>query len=373
MLRFFIGAVASLALAGTAVSAAPGGDGKGHDKGHGGGEAAHGKAQEGSGGDKRPGNDQAASPSAAKAQKDDSKGSGASVARREDPPMQAPVRPDDRKPGKSDGAGKGQAKIAEKKGDEGQPPKAGKTEGSKRSVAAVPRPPERKDLKQATYKGPKGKQFIVPTNDRVRVITDRRDFDRGSLFRVSAFDGCPPGLAKKYNGCTPPGLDRQSGYSWLQPAWYLHDYDRSYRYRYLDGYMLRLGPGDSVLSYIPLLGGALGIGQVWPSAYDPIALPPYYDDYYGLGPADSYRYYDDAIYRVDPDTAAIQSVAALLTGNSIAIGDPMPAGYDIYNVPYGYRDQYYDGPDAMYRYSDGYIYQLDPTTRLVQAAIELLV
>ena len=28
--------------------------------------------------------------------------------------------------------------------------------------------------------------------------------------------------------------------------------------------------------------------------------------------------------------------------------------------------------DVCYRYSDGYVYQLDPTTRLVQAAIELL-
>ena len=50
----------------------------------------------------------------------------------------------------------------------------------------------------------------------------------------------------------------------------------------------------------------------------------------------------------------------------------MPLGYDVYNVPYPYRGQYLDGPDALYRYSDGYVYQVDPETRLVAAAIELL-
>ena len=50
----------------------------------------------------------------------------------------------------------------------------------------------------------------------------------------------------------------------------------------------------------------------------------------------------------------------------------MPLGYDVYNVPYDYRDRYADGPNANYRYSDGYIYQVDPTTQLIAAAIELL-
>lgn len=375
MLRFFIGTVATFALAGTAVSAAPG------DKEHKdhGGEAAHGSAPSET---KGRGGDRADSPSAPKAERKADKGPPAAEAPREEKRperavMQLPVRTEDPKSGKEAGKpGKpgddreNRARVAEGKAEGAAKAKG---EDKERGFAGAPRPPERKDLKRATYKGPSGKQFIVPTNDRVRVLTERRDFDWGALRRRSAFDGCPPGLAKKYNGCMPPGLDKPRGYTWLEPQWYLSDYDRAYRYRYADGYMLRLGAGDSVLSYIPLLGGALGIGQVWPSAYQPVALPSYYDGYYGLGPEDSYRYYDDAIYRVDPETAAIQSVAALLTGNDIGIGEPMPAGYDIYNVPYGYRDQYYDGPDALYRYSDGYVYQLDPTTRLVQAAIELLV
>lgn len=375
MHRIFIGAMAGVALAGTAVSAAPGGNGKDHGGGHD-GEAAHGAAAEGPG--RGQGEDQAAP--AMKADRERAP----AVARREErqeprPAMRSPVRAEDQKPAKRDEAAKGPAKADERKVAEKNPAREARpgkanagTDDRDRGRAAAPDRPESKDLKHAAYRAPGGRQVIVPTDERVRVLTERRGFDWGSLYRRSAFNGCPPGLAKKYNGCMPPGLDRQRGYGWLEPDWYLRDYDRSYRYRYLDGYMLRLGAGDSVLSYIPLLGGALALGQVWPSAYEPVALPPYYDDYYDLGPADSYRYYDDAIYRVDPDTAAIQSVAALLTGNAIAIGEPMPAGYDVYNVPYGYRDQYYDGPDALYRYSDGYIYQLDPTTRLVQAAIELL-
>ena len=136
--------------------------------------------------------------------------------------------------------------------------------------------------------------------------------------------------------------------------------------------LYRLGTDNSVLGYIPLLGGALSGGRTWPSMYQPVPVPQYYTDYYNLGPTGSYRYADNVLYRVDPQTDAITSIAALLTGDQFAIGQPMPLGYDVYNVPYAYRDRYYDTPDSMYRYADGYVYQIDPTTRLVAAAIELL-
>ena len=114
------------------------------------------------------------------------------------------------------------------------------------------------------------------------------------------------------------------------------------------------------------------IGNPWPSYYDPLPVPPYYVDYYDLGPPGSYRYANDVLYRIDPTTMAIASIAALLTGDDIRIGSPMPPGYDIYNVPYDYRARYPDGPNAWYRYSDGYIYQIDPATGLVTAAIEAI-
>ena len=48
-------------------------------------------------------------------------------------------------------------------------------------------------------------------------------------------------------------------------------------------------------------------------------------------------------------------------------------GYDTYNVPYQYRAQYYDTPDSWYRYGNGNIYQVDPTTRLITAVVAALV
>jgi hypothetical protein len=62
-------------------------------------------------------------------------------------------------------------------------------------------------------------------------------------------------------------------------------------------------------------------------------------------------------------------VAALLSPNSLAIGQPLPIGYSAYNVPYAYRTTYYDTPDAWYRYSNGSIYRVDPASQLVTALV----
>ena len=200
------------------------------------------------------------------------------------------------------------------------------------------------------------------TDDRYR-DNDGPFFARDRDGNPGLINGCPPGLAKKRNGCLPPGQAKKRNYD---AGWFgLSGND----YRYRDGYMVRYG--DSGISgYIPLLGGALSIGQPWPGDFGVSRVPSYYRSYYNLG--DDYRYYDNTLYRLDPETAAITSIAALITGDDITVGQPMPAGYDVYNVPMGYRDRYYDRPDAQYRYSDGYIYQVDPETRLVAAAIELL-
>lgn len=207
---------------------------------------------------------------------------------------------------------------------------------------------------------------------------DGPDFNfRRISTRIS--DGCPPGLAKKYNGCRPPGLTRQQDryrYSRYSPDWWglgrLFG-DRRGSYYYDDGFLLRLGSGGGISGYIPLLGGALSIGNPWPEDYRYARMPAYYEDYYGLGGRDRYRYADNVVYRLDPETAAITSIAALLTGDEFTVGQRMPRGYDVYNVPYSYRDRYYDRPGAMYRYNDGYVYEIDPETRLVAAAIELLI
>ena len=193
-------------------------------------------------------------------------------------------------------------------------------------------------------------------------------------------EGCPPGLARKNSGCLPPGqAKKQFGYS---DNWRGQNFSPSFfglgnlspgRYLYSDGYLMRSNANGGILGYIPLLGGALSVGNLWPTAYQDNPLPDYYVDYYDLGQRDSYRYADNVIYRVDPRDSAIASVAALLTGDEFTVGQPMPQGYDVYNVPYSYRDRYYDTPDEMYRYSDGYVYRIDPKTQLVAAAIDLLI
>jgi len=188
--------------------------------------------------------------------------------------------------------------------------------------------------------------------------------------RPRLIDGCPPGLAKKRNGCLPPGL-AQKEYRSFEPGFFGLNGADGGRYLYQDGYLLRYRP-DGLAGFLPLLGGALGIGNVWPASYQSAPLPAYYSDYYRLGDDRSYRYADNVIYRVNPETSAITSVAGLLTGDDIAIGQPMPRGYDVYNVPLAYRDRYADNPQARYRYANGYVYEIDPANSLVASAIALV-
>jgi hypothetical protein len=199
-----------------------------------------------------------------------------------------------------------------------------------------------------------------------------RDVVRAVAGNRAVIVGCPPGLARKDNGCLPPGQARKIArdYSRYDYLWDRRNDD--YRYRYDDGYLYRTSSSGSLLGYLPLLGGALTTGAVWPNQYEYQAPSAYFSDYYDLSDRYNYRYADGVLYGVDPQTQAIGQVAALLTGQQWNVGQAMPSGYDIYNVPYQYRDRYADTPERMYRYNDGYVYQVDPTTQLVQAVIQLL-
>ena len=44
----------------------------------------------------------------------------------------------------------------------------------------------------------------------------------------------------------------------------------------------------------------------------------------------------------------IGSVVGLLTGDGWNVGAPAPLGYDLYNVPASYRDQYADSNTSAY-------------------------
>lgn len=194
----------------------------------------------------------------------------------------------------------------------------------------------------------------------------RLRFDRG----IGLIDGCPPGLARRNNGCMPPGQVRQQQRAWYSNWW--DRPDRSGNFVYDDGYLYRLAPSGAVAGFAPLLGGALWPGQAWPAQYQAYDVPDYYADYYGFDEPYDYRLADGVIYGLDPQTQAIQSILALVTDNDWQIGQQMPDGYDVYNVPYAYRDQYSDTEESWYRYDDGYVYQVDPTTQLIQAAIQLI-
>jgi hypothetical protein len=219
---------------------------------------------------------------------------------------------------------------------------------------------------------------------------DRRGFDGGGFRdegrRLAGFDqSCPPGLARKSPACVPPGqakklgLGDRIGSDWFRerriPAWYSGFYPETedYYYRYDDeGYIYRIDrEGDLVSSIIPLLGGGFAVGQPLPSGYDIYNVPLQYRDAYYDSDDSLYRYGDNAIYRVDPESGLIESVVALLTGD-VLVGQKLPSGYDAYNLPMAYRDEYYDSDDSLYRYADGNIYQVDAKTQIVQAIVEML-
>lgn len=176
-------------------------------------------------------------------------------------------------------------------------------------------------------------------------------------------------------------------------SWY-PDNDRYY-YRYGDGNAFRVNRNDNLVSGLfPLVSGNYyAPGEPYPASYDFYNVPQPYQRYYPDNAPYNYRYGDGAIYRVNRSNGIVESIVALLTGGGLSgsrgarggglgsllgglgglgIGQPLPAGYDAYNVPYAYRDRYYDTPSANYRYANGSIYQVDPKTQIIQQIISAL-
>jgi hypothetical protein len=119
-----------------------------------------------------------------------------------------------------------------------------------------------------------------------------------------------------------------------------------------------------VENVVPTYAGGYGVGQLLPSAYAYYNVPMQYRSLYYPTADYSYWYAPGAIYQYDQSTSLITSVAALMSPG-FTVGQPLPAGYEVYNVPYDFRATYYDSPAAWYRYNNGYIYQVDPSTMLV--------
>jgi hypothetical protein len=240
--------------------------------------------------------------------------------------------------------------------------------------------------------------------DRRIVRLERRDDDRRDYrdgrdgLRLVGYDrdrdfndGCPPGLAAKNNGCLPPGQAKKlvgralpaAFASSLLPAAYRAYYpdNDDYYYRSGDGLIYRIARSSGYVDgYSPLWGYGVDYepdyyypGEAYPLDYVSFYnVPTPYQSYYQDNDDWLYRYGDGGIYQVDRSSGLVESIVALLAGD-LGVGQPLPAGYDVYNVPYAYRDEYQDTPDHWYRYNDGYIYQVDPKTRLIQAVIQALV
>lgn len=164
--------------------------------------------------------------------------------------------------------------------------------------------------------------------------------------------------------------------NYQQPSYYVPSYYQSFYpdtpydyYRYDDGYVYRIDAGSGyVEDVIPLLDRGYGLGQMLPAGYSYYNVPYQYRDYYYDTPDYYYRYAPGAIYQVDRNSQLITAISSLLTGG-LSVGQPLPPAYSVYNVPLSYRDRYYDTPNSWYRYSDGYIYQVDPATQLITAMV----
>jgi hypothetical protein len=145
-------------------------------------------------------------------------------------------------------------------------------------------------------------------------------------------------------------------------------------YRYDDGYIYEVDPYSRVIqAAIPLPYAGYAVGQPIPAAYPGYAVPATYSGLYNPVDGYDYRYFDGGIYQVQPQTRIVVAPVALVTGHTLAVGQPLPVGYDVYNVPYAYRDRYFDNDQFQYRYADGHIYQVDPQTRLIRSVIDAIV
>lgn len=201
-------------------------------------------------------------------------------------------------------------------------------------------------------------------------------YGAGYLYRVDRRDNLVSALLPLFGGGLMTGQMFPSAYSnyYVPPQYQAFYPDTSdYYYRYNNGYVYQVDRGTSLIAaLIPLLTGGLGMGQMLPASYSMYNVPYQYRSMYYDTPDYTYRYAPGAIYQVDPRTSLITGVPTLLAGD-LAYGAPLPIGYDAYNVPLAYRANYYDTPTAWYRYNDGYIYRVDPTTRLITAVIDALV
>ena len=264
----------------------------------------------------------------------------------------------------------------------------GKPQKAERQAFRASKPAKaERDFQREVRRSDRAERSYVRTEDiRRGDLIDPRSYRGGDLRSANYEGNCPPGLAKKNNGCMAPGqvkkafgLGDRVQQAWFGgynvPAQYSAFYqdtpDQYFRYGD-EGYIYRVDSRTDMISgLVPLLGGGFSVGQPLPAGYDVYNVPyQYRDDYYDTDES-YYRYGDEAIYEVDPQSGMIESIVALL-GGDLNVGQQLPSGYDAYNVPLDYRDEYQDTDENMYRYADGNIYEVDTKTQIIQAIVQML-
>ena len=143
-------------------------------------------------------------------------------------------------------------------------------------------------------------------------------------------------------------------------------------FRYGDGFIYQVDPYTRrIAERYPIYGNDYDymIGEPWPAAYPGYNVPYGYQSLYYDTPQYHYRYANGGIYQVDPTSQVIMALVALVTGQQLNVGQALPQSYAAYNVPFAYRDRYFDSDDEWYRYANGYVYRVDPGSGLIEDAI----
>jgi hypothetical protein len=202
-------------------------------------------------------------------------------------------------------------------------------------------------------------------------------YGNGYIYQVDRRNDIIDALLPLVAGGFVPGMTFPTAYmsNYVPAAYGMNSFypDTPYAdYRYLDGNVYSVDPySGAIEDVIPTYAYGYGVGQMLPAGYGYYNIPAQYRTMYYDTADYQYRYAPGAIYQVDPGSQMITGVASLLAPG-LAVGQPLPAGYGMYNVPMAYRSTYYDTPNAWYRYNNGYIYQVDPTTQLVTAVVRSL-
>ena len=189
------------------------------------------------------------------------------------------------------------------------------------------------------------------------------------MYRVNRGDNLIASMIPLF-GAAMIGQPLQPSYlnNYYQPSYFNAFYPNSPYdcHRYGFGYVYETDCMTGLVEdVIPTYDNGYGVGQILPSSYSYYNVPYAYRSYFADNNDYYYRYAPGAIYQVDRGTSLISAVAALLTGG-LTVGQPLPMGYSAYNVPLAYRSSYFDTPDAWYRYDNGYIYNVDPGSRMVR-------